>query len=225
MFTLGVEFHTYTVIGRCPRTGRLGIGVTTLEMAVGSRVPYIRANTGAVATQASTDPRLGVTGLRLLELGYPAARVLAELETIDPYIENRQLAVIDRWGNAEARTGAENRDWAGHIVGEGWIAMGNALTSERTAQAMARSMRESADKHLESRLMLALEAGTDAGGQHGGQRSAALLVYADDLYPIADLRVDEYSDVVAELRRLFDLYQPLISYYTERPSNPTVPRP
>jgi uncharacterized Ntn-hydrolase superfamily protein len=30
---------TFTVIGRCPRTGRLGIGTATRSLAVGARVP------------------------------------------------------------------------------------------------------------------------------------------------------------------------------------------
>ncbi len=72
MFELGSETHTFTAIGRCPRTGRLGIAVTTSEIGVGGRVPSIKSNVGAVATQAYTDPRLGALGIQLLELGYPA---------------------------------------------------------------------------------------------------------------------------------------------------------
>ncbi|HKK29268.1 MAG TPA: DUF1028 domain-containing protein, partial [Alphaproteobacteria bacterium] len=98
-FELGTYRHTFTAIGRCPRTGRLGIGVATSEMGVGGRVPYVVPNIGAVATQAYTDPRLGPLACRLLELGYPAARVLKELQASDPYAGHRQLGIIDRWGH------------------------------------------------------------------------------------------------------------------------------
>ena len=76
----GPDQHTFTAIGRCPRTGRLGVGVTTGEIGTGGRVPSVMANVGAVGTQASTDPRLGPLAIKLLELGYPASRVMAELE-------------------------------------------------------------------------------------------------------------------------------------------------
>jgi hypothetical protein len=39
----GVEFHTFTVIGRCARTGRLGVGTATRSLAVGARVSHARA--------------------------------------------------------------------------------------------------------------------------------------------------------------------------------------
>ncbi len=69
MFEPGFQVNTFTVLGRCARTGRLGVAVTTREMATGARVPNVKAHVGAVATQASTDPRLGPLGLQLLELG------------------------------------------------------------------------------------------------------------------------------------------------------------
>ena len=113
MFTLGPEMHTFTAIGRCPRTGRLGISISTSEMAVTGRCVYIKANIGAVATQSRTDPRLGLLAIELLELGYPAGRVLAQLEESDPYIEYRQLGIVDRYGHTAVRTGIDNGDWKG----------------------------------------------------------------------------------------------------------------
>jgi len=91
----GVEFHTFTVIGRCARTGRLGIGTTTRSLAVGARVPHVRARLGAVAIMAIADARLGYMALRLLETGYKAPAVIEELVKGDPYAEYRQLGVID----------------------------------------------------------------------------------------------------------------------------------
>ena len=77
-FKRGPEQHTFTAIGRCPRTGRLGVSVTTGEIGTGGRVPSVMANVGAIGTQASTDPRLGPLAIKLLELGYPACVVLGE---------------------------------------------------------------------------------------------------------------------------------------------------
>src|SRR5690606_16141950 len=118
-FQLGTEMHTFTAIGRCPRTGRLGVATSTSEMSIGSRAPHVKANVGAVATQAYTDPRLGQLAIQLLDLGYPAHRVLNDLEASDPYIEFRQLGIVDRWGHTAVRTGSNNSDWAGHFTGDG----------------------------------------------------------------------------------------------------------
>jgi len=219
---LAIEFNTFSFIGRCRRTGALGVVTSTGEMAVGSRVPFVRTGIGAVATQALTDPRLGPMGLDLLARGTPAEAVLGALVDADPHIESRQLAVVDAQGRAAARTGANNSDWKGHHIGDGFVAMGNRLTSGDVVDAMTASFAGSEPLALEARLMRAIEAGRDAGGQHGGQRSAAILVCHELDYPIVDLRADDYDDPVAELRRLFDLYEPRIPYYRVRAADPTV---
>lgn len=215
---------TFTALGRCPRTGRLGVATTTGEMAIGSRAPYALANVGAVATQALTDPRLGPLALKLLDIGYPAQRVLDELAVSDPHIEFRQLGIVDRWGHTAVRTGANNSDWRGHITGDGWIVMGNALVGQKVADDMAQAMAISVDDDLETRLMKALDAGTRAGGQPTGQRSAALYVPEAEGYTIMNLRVDDHPDPMAELWRLFNKLHPLVPYYKERPDNPSIGR-
>lgn len=222
-FIRGPEHHTFTALARCPRTGRLGVAVTTREMGTGGRVPHVRANLGAVATQAATDPRLGPLGLELLALGYPAGRVLAELQASDPHIDWRQVGVIDRWGHVAVHTGASNRPWAGHITGAGWIAMGNAVL-EGVVPAMARALEASREEDVEVRLMKAIDAGTAAGGQPDGQRSAAVLVMENEGYPIINLRVDDHPEPMKELWRIFAKLHPLVPYYRERPDNPALGR-
>lgn len=218
---LGEEFSTFAISARCPHTAKFGVAISTRPMAVGTRCPFVRAGLGVVVTMAVTDPRLGPLGLRLLDLGYSASRVLTEIAASDPHIEHRQISVIDRDGNAVARTGGANHDWSGHICEPGMVAMGNGLISERTATAMADTFRATAGDDLEARLMSALEAGRDAGGQHGGQHSAALIVHRVQDYPLVDLRVDEHAEPIGELRRIFDRYRPQIEYYETRPWQPT----
>jgi uncharacterized Ntn-hydrolase superfamily protein len=211
---------TFAISARCSDSGKFGVAISTRPLAVGSRCPFVKPHVGVVVSMASTDPRLGPFGLRLLGLGYAAPRVLDEIAGSDPHIEHRQVSVIDRDGNAVARTGKQNRDWAGHVCDTGMVAMGNALVSERTASAMAETFRRTTGQELEARLLLALEAGRDAGGQHGGQQSAALLVCRQQEYPLVDLRVDQHQEPVGELRRLFELYRPHIEYYESRPAQP-----
>ncbi len=219
----GVEFNTFTVIGRCARTGRLGIGTATRSLAVGARVSHARAGLGAVAIMAIADARLGHMALRLLELGYKAPGVIDELVKGDPYSEYRQLGIIDADGFAAARTGKMNRDWAGHRVGDNFVVLGNYLTGAHLLEAMEKAFTADAGEDLEERLMRTIEAGRDAGGQHGGQQSAALLVVDDRPFAYVDLRVDVHAEPVGELRRVFDTYRPAIPYYNLRQIDARVP--
>ncbi len=89
----------------CGGRGKFGVAISTRPMAVGTRCPFVKPGLGVVVTMAVTDPRLGPLGLRLLGLGYSAAKTLEEIAVSDPHIEHRQISVIDRDGNAVARTG------------------------------------------------------------------------------------------------------------------------
>ena len=226
---LGMECHTFTIIGHCARTGILGVALASSPLAVAARCVFIRANAGAVSTQAYAHPGLGPLAIRLLEMDYAPAKVLDEIRATDPYFEHRQVGILDRHGNPGVFTGAKNLDWKGHIARKHFIAMGNYLVGEGVVSAMAGAFEASEGEVLEERLMRALEAGKAAGGEKGGQLSSGLTAYGRDTYARTDLRVDMYDrptgpgdDAVSELRRIFDVYRPLIPYYEERPTNPLI---
>jgi uncharacterized Ntn-hydrolase superfamily protein len=223
LFTPGYISHTFSIVARCPRTRMFGIGIATSSVAVAARCLHAKAGVGAIATQASTDPRLGITGIRLLELGFSAPKVLAELRASDSYIEKRQLSIVDKDGRSVCHTGAENRGWCGHVNGQNFVAAANMVVGELVVKAMAERFASTADLPLEERLLLAIEAGHDAGGEAIGEHSAGLLVVDREVFPRVDLRVDEHATAVAELRRIFEVYRPLIDYFQERAANPTIP--
>lgn len=222
MLRLGIERHTFTILGRCPATGALGIGIATYSMAVGSYCPSIEPGVGTMSSQAFADPRLRPLCMNLLRMGFPANKVLKELTESDPYIDFRQIGIVDSNGQAAVHTGPKTRPWSGHIIGEGYITMGNVLTGEQVVKSMASSFESSASDDLEERLMAAVESGRDSGGQPEGQRSAALIVYREESYPWIDLRVDVHDEPVGELRRAYELYKPMVSYYYHlRPKDPS----
>jgi uncharacterized Ntn-hydrolase superfamily protein len=218
-----VEFNTFTIVGRCERSGMLGVGIATHAYAVGARCPFVRAGLGAVATQATTDPRLGRFALNLLETGYSAEKALETVAASDRYGMHHQIGIVDRDGNSAACTGSANKDWAGHRIGKNFVAMGNYLTSSRTVEAIAESFGSTGALELDERLLRAIEAGRDAGGQRNGQRSAALIVHHREVYSWVDLRVDASEEPIAELRRIHGLFSPLKEHFTLRASDPTLP--
>ena len=57
---------TFSLTGRCARSGMFGIAVTTSSIAVASRCVWARAGIGAVATQNVTNPAIGAMALDML---------------------------------------------------------------------------------------------------------------------------------------------------------------
>jgi uncharacterized Ntn-hydrolase superfamily protein len=222
-FVPGYTYNTFSIVARCPRTRMFGIGIATSSIAVGARCIYAKAGIGAIATQASTDPRLGITGINLLWMGFSAPKVLAELMASDPYIDKRQLSIVDKDGRSVSHTGAENRAWCGHMNGQNVAVAANTVVGEGVVKAMAERFERTPDLPLEERLLVAIEAGHDTGGESVGEHSAALLVVDREVFPRVDLRVDAHAMAVAELRRIFEVYRPLIEYFQERAVNPTIP--
>ena len=89
---------TFSLAGRCARTGMLGCAVTTSSIAVGSRCPHARPGIGAALTQHRTDPRLGPKILERVRHGLAPGAIVAELQASDPDLKWRQLAVITAEG-------------------------------------------------------------------------------------------------------------------------------
>lgn len=221
--SMGIEFNTFSIVGRCSRTGMLGVAITTSDLAVGSRCPYVMPGVGAVSTQAFTDPRLGPKALDLLGGGSSVDEAIRAIVTDDDHIERRQLGVVSSNGGSAARTGEMNKPWAGHVARLNFVAMGNGLAGEGVIRAMADTFERSECENLEERLLRAIEAGQAAGGEAEDMtpyHSAALLVYSDQSFPRVDLRVDEHLDAIGELRRIFDLYSPNIDFFSLRATDP-----
>jgi len=219
---------TFTVVARDKASGLLGIAQSTNPLSVGARCPFIRANVGAVSTQAYTDPGLGPLAIELLTLGYSPEKVLAEIAQSDPGFQYRQIGIVDRHGRVAVHTGNEAKDHKGAIMGDGYVVMGNLLGSAQVLPEMDRAWRESEGQLFEERLMRVVVAGRDAGGDAGGHRSACLITYDTEPYGRTDLRVDfapkraGEPDAVDLLRRAFDQYAPMIPYYKVRPHNPSM---
>ncbi|MGH9346541.1 MAG: DUF1028 domain-containing protein, partial [Vicinamibacterales bacterium] len=178
--------------------------------AVGARVPHAQAGVGAIATQASTNVAYGIEGLALLATGVAPAEVVKRLTDADPRRDRRQLGVIDATGRVKAYTGAGTNAWAGHIEGEHYSVQGNILAGEPVVREMARAF-EATRGELALRVMAALDAAQAAGGDKRGVQSAALLVVKPIDSPDrttdkwVDIRVDDSTNPLAELRRLLNL--------------------
>ncbi|NGM24417.1 DUF1028 domain-containing protein [Roseomonas stagni] len=211
---------TFSLIGRCARTGQFGAAATTSSLAVGARVHAVAPGVGAVLTQHRTDPRLGPRGIGLLRSGCTAAETIAALVASTPDHQWRQLAAIDAAGRTAHFHGARVKPESGAAHAKDVVAIGNILSSSLVPDAMAAAFAASPELPLAERLLRGLEAGEAAGGEHGDVRSASLLVYGEHDFALVDLRADGHDQPIPALRALWEEYAPLVDAYVVRVIDP-----
>ena len=88
------EFNTFTVIGRCEKTGAIGVCLASSPLTVASRCPYFEGDLAAVSTQCFTNPTLGPLMLTLLRNGYTAQQTIDALRVKDDHFEYRQIGIV-----------------------------------------------------------------------------------------------------------------------------------
>jgi uncharacterized Ntn-hydrolase superfamily protein len=202
--------HTFSIVARDPLTGELGVAVQSHWFSVGAIVPWAEAGVGAVATQSFVDATYGKLGLDLMRAGRSAPAALRALLAGDEGRDVRQVAMIDAQGRVDAWTGKNDIQSAGHIIGKDFSVQANLMSNDRIWPAMAKAF-ETTKGDLAERLLAALDAAQEEGGDIRGRQSAALIVvsgkptgrpWQDRIF---DLRVDDSSEPLKELRRLVTL--------------------
>lgn len=211
---------TFSLVGRCARTGMAGCVVSSSSPAVAARCAHVRAGAGAAASQNVTDPRLGPRLLDLLAAGRSPQEAIAEIAASEPNIEHRQLAAVDLAGRTAAYSGSGTLGRHATAEGDGAVAAGNLLADTGVVAAMVEAFGRSPGDHLGDRLVAALAAGLAAGGEEGPVRSAGLLLAGSVAWPVADLRVDWHDEPIEELARLWELWKPQMDAYVTRALDP-----
>ncbi|MFP5297506.1 MAG: DUF1028 domain-containing protein [Actinomycetota bacterium] len=195
-----------------PSPPEWGVAVASKFLAVGAVVPWARAGAGALATQALANLAYGPEGLDLLSQGLSADEVVERLTGADEGSAHRQLGVVDAGGRAATFTGGECLDWAGGVTGDHFCCQGNILTGPDVVEAMAETF-TSTEGELAVRLLAALRAGDERGGDSRGRQGAGIYVvregggYGGGIDKAVDLRVDDSSDPIGELERLWELHR------------------
>jgi len=211
---------TFSIIGRCVRTGQFGASVTTSNLGVGSRVPFCGPKVGAVLTQHRTDPRLGPRGLDLLRSGCSAEEAMQALVASTPHHGWRQLAVIDAQGRTAHFHGDKVKPSLNASHGKDCVAIGNILANDRVPAAMTAAFEAASGEALAERLLRGLEAGLAAGGEHGAIMSAAVQVVDTEVFPLVDLRIDSQPEPLTALRTLWHEMIPWVDEFVVRAVDP-----
>ena len=213
---------TFSIAGRCAKSGAFGVAITTSSIAVGARCPHARAGVGAVATQNITDPELGPKLLDLMTQGLSARDAIDSIIRGNPYADYRQLTAVDNKGNTASWSGKNILGTHGVSEKQDCVAAGNLLKSASLPKIMTDNFAAYASQHLSERLLLALESGLASGGEEGPVHSAALIVYHQNSFPLVSLRVDwDDENPIAKLRKLWEDYKPQMGAYLQRAIDPT----
>lgn len=202
---------TFSIVAYDPKNNEWGVAVQSKFVAVGAIVPFAKAQVGAIATQAYANTSYGPKGLELLEKGRSAEETIQKLIEKDEFKEERQVGIVDSFGNTASFTGENCFEWAGHIVGENYACQGNILASKEVVSAMSEAYEQTKGDLIE-KLFSVLEAGQRKGGDRRGRESAAILIVKEkgaydggtDRY--IDIRVDEHPTPIKKLRKVFEIY-------------------
>ncbi len=218
-------FNTFSIAAIDPRTGEVGVAVTTRVPCVGNGVPWVRKGVGAVATQASTRTEYGNELLDALAKGEAPDAALKRLLAADSGFQTRQIAVIAIDGRSAQHTGTGPNPWAGHRAGKNYVTQGNILVGPEVLAAVAGHFEASqgTPRHLADRLIDALNAGFVLGGdKRHGLRTSAAVVVADSRTGMSrrsdgqtvNINVCEHADPLGELRRIYDAVSQTLGYRT-----------
>ncbi len=212
---------TFSIAAHCPDTGMFGVAVSSSSPAVAARCAFVRPRTGAVLSQNVTDPRLGTRLLDLLGGGASAEEAIATVARTAEYVAYRQLIAVDKLGGAAVYSGSHALGIVGEARGSGVASAGNLLAEESVPQVIVDAFSASSG-HLAARLLTAMQAAVEAGGEAGPIHSAGLSIAGEVDWPIVDLRIDWTENCpVAELSKLWQLYEPQLDAYITRALDPS----
>ena len=215
---------TFSLAGRCERTGAVGAVIASASMAVAARCVAARAGVGAVCSQSTTDPRLREELLGAMAGGLGAGDAVAGLADRTEDIAYRQLAVVDATGGSACYSGELALGEAADTCAPGAAAAGNLLADRGVPAAMLAAFGDAAGASLADRLIAAVRAGLDAGGEISPVRSAGMVIAESVPWPVTDLRVDWHDDPVGELAGLWLIWQPQAASYVQRALRPAQTR-
>src|SRR5262245_27688163 len=142
---------TFSLVGRCARTGMLGAAVTSSSVAVGARCAYALAGIGAALSQSLTDPRLGPLALDLMARGFTAEEAMKAMVAATPHRAWRQLTIIDAVGRTATFTGANVGGETGEALGRDCAAVANIVRSAEVPRAMVAAFESCAEEPLPRR--------------------------------------------------------------------------
>lgn len=211
---------TFSIVARCADSGHFGVAVTSSSPAVAARCAFVRAGTGAVASQNVTDPRLGPLVLDAMAAGLDAPAAVTRVTGTAENTGWRQLLAVDARGETAIFSGDHTLGINAEGRAQDAASAGNLLANSDVPAAVLAGF-AAASGHLGDRLMAALFAGLDAGGEAGPLHSAGMLIAGAQSWPLVDLRCDwTEACPIRAVDAAWQVYRPQMDDYVMRALDP-----
>jgi uncharacterized Ntn-hydrolase superfamily protein len=196
---------TFSLIAKCPNSGQIGAITATKFLSAGAFMILGEPKVGICISQGFLNPLIRHHIISDLKNGLEVTDSLSKRLTEDSFPLLRQVLVMDWKGKTAVHSGHGCFEVVHSFNEDGIIAAGNVLPSAKVIDQMIDGYLVT-EGSLAKKLLAALQHGHSAGGDKRGARSTALIVYDDEPYPVADLRVDDSEEPVQEMSRLCDIY-------------------
>src|SRR5258705_7187820 len=105
------EEGTFSIIGRDPATGQLGMAVHSKTIAVGARTRGGKGGVAIFAHQSASNPMYSTIGIELLEAGMTPQQAPDFMLRSDEGRDNHQVAILHNQGRTAAFTSPTITDW------------------------------------------------------------------------------------------------------------------
>ena len=216
---------TFSIAGRCARTGMFGVAITTSSICVGARCPHARSGVGAVSTQNVTDPDLARLVLNEMEAGHSARDAIERVTEDRTNINYRQLIAVDSNGSVGSWTGTHILGHNGVSEGEDCIAAGNLLKTAAVPIAMTDAFAANAIAIWPSVCCARSKPASPRAARRDPSIRRHFSSIIEQRFALVDLRCDwSDDDPVKVLRKLWIDYEPQMEAYLIRALDPC-PRP
>ncbi|KJR43477.1 protein of unknown function DUF1028 [Candidatus Magnetoovum chiemensis] len=201
---------SYSILAKDKDTEHIGALIVSHYFSVGSIALYAKSGVGIVITQSFPDDLYGANGLDMMRSGVNAKEALTRLLSKDRHSQYRQVAMMDASGEIAVHTGKLCVSEAGHEIGDGYAVCANMMMNKSIWNDMGIAYK-TASGDLTDRLVSAIDTGNKRSEEVRMGSSAAFIVISakssgnilED--KIFDLRVDDNSAPLKELKRLISL--------------------
>ena len=205
---------SFSVVARDPYTAEWGVACMSHAPACGSSVPWVQAGIGAIAAQGETNGSWGPIGLQFMRDGMLPTAIADTLMKMDPGMQRRQVALLDRKGWPGGYSGNDLVNWSGGILDSNLAVQGNTMSDNKSLQAIYDSLKlMDPDAPLADRMLNGLTYANSLKADWRGVRSAALLIgrvnpkRPEDSSRYIYLRVDDDPDPLGKLWALYRAYR------------------
>lgn len=201
---------TYSIVARDLVAGHIGAAVQSAWFGTATGVLLVEPGVGAAVSQAMGERAFAHEGIELLAGGATPSEAVATVMDAAASRTLSQVAVIDLGSTPAAFTGTDCIQHAGHVVGTHCAAQANMMQNPGVPDAMVAAF-EMSNGDLAHRLLDALDAAQALGGDFRGMQSGGVIVRTGDpdlpawSSTVIDVRVDDHTEPLQELRRLAGL--------------------